>query len=198
MEELPNSSWNRWSQSEKNFILMTLCGIRLCMVTRKFLHSSLSMNFCDIVAFLLVRCISSLWDDDDEFCHMMHVNCGFLWIRMLDLISVNLVISWLVPGCSPWWLPNPGWIQDAADKQVADYCRGGLCICNGSSLKLVTNTNHWVTSFSWNTRYKLANKVTGTIKARYQYWLVGPTMWPVRWDIRNVGSPHVSLILISQ
>jgi hypothetical protein len=61
----------------------------------------LSMNFCDIVAFLLVRCISSLWDDDAEFCHMMHVNCGFLWIWMLDLISMNLVISWLVPGCSP-------------------------------------------------------------------------------------------------
>jgi hypothetical protein len=35
------------------------------------LHSSLSMNFSDIVAFLLV------WDDDAEFCHMMHVNCGF-------------------------------------------------------------------------------------------------------------------------
>jgi hypothetical protein len=30
------------------------------------LHSSLSMIFCDIVAFLL--------DDDAEFCHMMHVN----------------------------------------------------------------------------------------------------------------------------
>jgi hypothetical protein len=58
-------------------MLMKLCGITLCMVTRKFLDSSLSMNFCDIVAFLLVRCISSL-DDDAEFCHMMHVNCGFL------------------------------------------------------------------------------------------------------------------------
>jgi hypothetical protein len=22
--------------------------------------------------------------------------------------------SWLVPGCSPWSLPNPGWFQDAA------------------------------------------------------------------------------------
>jgi hypothetical protein len=112
-------------------MLMTLCGLRLCMVTRKFLHSSLSMNFCDIVAFLIVRCISSLWDDDAEFCHMMHVNCGFLWIWMLDLISVNLVIAWMVPGCSPWWLPNPGWIQDAAGKPATSYCRGGLRICNG-------------------------------------------------------------------
>jgi hypothetical protein len=75
--------------------------------------------------FLLV------WDDDAAFCHMMHVNCGFLWIWMLDLISVNLVISWLVPGCSPRWLPNPGWIQDAAGKQVVGYCRGGLRICHG-------------------------------------------------------------------
>jgi hypothetical protein len=57
-------------------MLMTLCGLRLCMVTRKFfafllvhefLHSFLSMNFCDIVAFLLVRCISSL-------CEMMMLN----------------------------------------------------------------------------------------------------------------------------
>jgi hypothetical protein len=30
---------------------------------------------------------------------------------MLDRISVNLVISWLVPECSPRWLPNPGWIR---------------------------------------------------------------------------------------
>jgi hypothetical protein len=95
------------------------------------LHSSLSMNFCNIVAFLLVRCISSLWDDDAEFCHMMYVNCGFLWIWMPNLISVNLVISWLVPGCSPWWLPNPGRIQDAADNHAAGYCRGGIRICNG-------------------------------------------------------------------
>jgi hypothetical protein len=55
------------------------------MVARKFLHSSLSMNFCDIIAFLLVRCISSLLDDDAKFCHIMHVNyvdfCEFgCWI----------------------------------------------------------------------------------------------------------------------
>jgi hypothetical protein len=68
------------------------------------------------------------WDDDAEFCHMMHVNCEFVWIWMLDLIFVNLVISWLVPGCSPWWLPNPGCIQDAAGKQTAGYYRGGLRI----------------------------------------------------------------------
>jgi hypothetical protein len=98
---------------------------------RNFFYSSLSMDFCDIVAFLLVRCISSLWDDDAEFCHMMHVNCRFLWIWMLDLISANLVISWLVLGCSPWWLPNPGWIQDADGKQAASYYRGVLLICNG-------------------------------------------------------------------
>jgi hypothetical protein len=69
----------------------------------------LSMNCFDIVAFLLGRCISSL-------CEMMMLNfviwcmwiVDFLWIWMLDLISVNLVISWLVPGCNPWWLPNPG------------------------------------------------------------------------------------------
>jgi hypothetical protein len=158
----------------------------------------LFMNFFDIVALLLVRCISSLWDDDAEFFHMMHVDFGILWIWMLDLISVNLVISWLVPGCSPWWLPNPGWIQDAAGKQAAGYCRGGLRICNERSLKLVTNTDHWVMGFNWNTRYKHANKVTGTVKARYQYWPVGPTTWPVRWDIGDAGSPHASLILISQ
>jgi hypothetical protein len=138
-----------------------LCGLRLYMVNRKFLHSSLSMNFCDIAAYLLVRCSSSLWDDDAEFCHMMHVNCGFLWIWVLDLIYVNSVISWLVPGCSSGWLPNPGWIQDAAGKQAAGYCRDGQCICNGRYLKLITSTYHWVIGFNWNTRYKHANKVSG-------------------------------------
>jgi hypothetical protein len=122
VKELPHSSWNRWSQPEEKFMLMKLCGLRLCMVTRKFLHSSLSMNFCDIVAFLLVRWWC--WILSYDACEL----CGFLWIWMLDLISVNLVISWLVPRCSPWWLPNPGWFQDAAGKQAADYCRGGLCI----------------------------------------------------------------------
>jgi hypothetical protein len=136
MKDLPHYSWYRWSKLEENFMLMKLCGLRLCMVTRKFLHSSLSMNFCDIVAFHLVRCISSLWDDDVEFCHMMHVNCGFLWIWMLDLITVNLV-----PGCNPWWLPNPGWFLDAAGKQAVGYCRGGLRIYNGCSLKLISNTD---------------------------------------------------------
>jgi hypothetical protein len=34
-------------------MLMKLCGLKLCMVTRKYWHSSLSMNFCDIVAFPL-------------------------------------------------------------------------------------------------------------------------------------------------
>jgi hypothetical protein len=51
-------------------MLMKLCGLRLCLVTRKFLHSSLSMNFCiphcplifDIVALLIGRCISSLYE----------------------------------------------------------------------------------------------------------------------------------------
>jgi hypothetical protein len=55
-------------------MLTKLCGLRLNMVTRKFLHSCLSMNFCDIFAFLLVTCISSLLDNDAEFCHMIHVN----------------------------------------------------------------------------------------------------------------------------
>jgi hypothetical protein len=114
-----------------NFCIPPCPWIFAFILVHEFLHSFLSMNFCDIVAFLLVKCISSLWDDDAEFCHMMHVNCEFLSIWMLDLISVNLVISWLVPGCSPWWLSNPRWIQDAAGKQAAGYCRGGLRICNG-------------------------------------------------------------------
>jgi hypothetical protein len=72
--------------------------------------------------FLLVRWWC--WILSYDVCEL----CKFLWIWMLDLISVNLVISWLVPGCSPWWLPNPGWLQDAAGKQEVGYCRGGLRI----------------------------------------------------------------------
>jgi hypothetical protein len=57
--------------------------------------------------FLLVQ------DDDAEFCHTMHVKCGFLLIWMLDLISefshilagsrmqpLMAAKSWLDPGCS--------------------------------------------------------------------------------------------------
>jgi hypothetical protein len=93
------------------------------------------------------------------------------------LLVVVDAISWLVPGCSPWWLPNPGWFQDAAGKRVG-YCRGGLHICNGHKLKLVTNTNQWVTGFIRNNRYKHAHNVTGSVKARYQSWPVGPGTWP--------------------
>jgi hypothetical protein len=71
---------------------------------------------------------SSLWDAFPHYEIMMLnfvIWCmwivGFLWIWMLDLISVNLVISWLVIGCNPWWLPNPDWLQDAAGKQAAGY-----------------------------------------------------------------------------
>jgi hypothetical protein len=51
--ELPHSSWNRSLQSTKNFMLMKLCGLILYMVNRKFLHFSLSHEFCDIVVKLV-------------------------------------------------------------------------------------------------------------------------------------------------
>jgi hypothetical protein len=38
--------------------------------------------------------------------------------------------SWLVPECSPQWLPNPSWFQDATGNQE-DYYGGGRRICNG-------------------------------------------------------------------
>jgi hypothetical protein len=53
------------------------------MVLRKFLHSSLSHEFCDIVVKLVnygydivvkIVMLLYLWDDDAEFCDMMHVN----------------------------------------------------------------------------------------------------------------------------
>jgi hypothetical protein len=92
--ELPHSSWNRWSQSEENFMLMKLCGLIIYMVLRKCLHSSLTHEFCDIVVKLVnYGCdivikpvmLLYLWDDDAEFFHMMHVNyvdfCEFeCWI----------------------------------------------------------------------------------------------------------------------
>jgi hypothetical protein len=62
-------------------MLMKLCGLRLNMVTRKFLHSSLTMNFCDIVAILLVRCIPP--------CEMMMLNF-VTWCMWIMWISVNL------------------------------------------------------------------------------------------------------------
>jgi hypothetical protein len=110
------------------------------------------------------------------------------------LLVVVDAISWLVPGCSPWWLPNPGWFQDAAGKRVG-YCRGGLHICNGHKLKLVTNTNQWVTGFIRNNRYKHAHNVTGSVKARYQSWPVGPRTWPVHRDIGDAGWKQASPLI---
>jgi hypothetical protein len=46
------------------------------------------------------------------------------------LLAVVTTKSWLVPGCSPWWLPNPGWFQDPAGNQ-AGYCSCGHRVCNG-------------------------------------------------------------------
>jgi hypothetical protein len=100
------------------------------------------------------------------------------------LLDVVAAISWLVLGCSPWWLPNLCWFQDAAGKRAV-YCRGGLCICNGCKLNLVTNTDQWVTSFIRKARYKNAHNVTGSAKARYQSWPVGPRTWLIHRDIRD-------------
>jgi hypothetical protein len=50
--------------------------------------------------------------------------------RKMHILAVVAAISWLVPGCSPWWLPNPGWFQDDAGNR-AGYCRDGRLICNG-------------------------------------------------------------------
>jgi hypothetical protein len=51
--ELPHSFWNKCSQSEENFMLMKLCGLILYVVLRKFLHSTLFHEFCDILVKLV-------------------------------------------------------------------------------------------------------------------------------------------------
>jgi hypothetical protein len=58
--------------------------------------------------------------------------CQYLWCENVFVMSpcCGGYLSWLVPGCSPWWLPNPGWFQDAAGNRVG-YCRDGRRICNG-------------------------------------------------------------------
>jgi hypothetical protein len=121
--EFPHSSWNRWSQSEENFILIKLCGLILYMVLKKFLHSSLSLEFCDIVVKLVnyvVILLSSQWCFFT--CEMMMLNF-VIWCMWIMWISVNLDVgsnfcnfchiltgsrmqplmatkSWLVPRCS--------------------------------------------------------------------------------------------------
>jgi hypothetical protein len=61
--------------------------------------------------------------------------CLYLWCENVLVIfpyygGCHILASSRMVGCSPWWLPNPGWFQDVANKQ-AGYCRSGLCICNG-------------------------------------------------------------------
>jgi hypothetical protein len=46
--------------------------------------------------------------------------CQYLWCENVFVMSpyCGAAISWLVLGCSPWWLPNPGWFQDAAGNRA--------------------------------------------------------------------------------
>jgi hypothetical protein len=117
-----------------------------------------------------------------------------MWSCFAYILVVVAAISWLVPGCSPWWLPNPGWFQDAGGNR-AGYCRGGRRICNGRKLKLVTNTDQWVMGFIRKARYKNAHNVMGSVKARYQSWSVGPRTWPVHRDIGDAGWKQVSPLI---
>jgi hypothetical protein len=84
------------------------------LLVHEFLHSSLSTNFCDIVAFLLGRCISSLYemmmrilsydacelwisvnlDVRSNFCEFSHILSGS---RMQPPMAAK---SWLDPGCN--------------------------------------------------------------------------------------------------
>jgi hypothetical protein len=58
---------------------------------------------------------------------------------------------------------------------------------------------HRQQGFIRKARYKHAHNVTGSVKARYQSWLVGPRTWPVHRDIGDTGWNHVSpLIEIKQ
>jgi hypothetical protein len=131
VKELPNSSckgdhswrkilcWWHCVGSDCVWWLGNFC-IPLCpwifafLLVHEFLQSSLSMNFCDIVAFLLVRCISSLcemmmlnlsydlcesWisvnlDTGSNCCEFSHILAGS---RMQPLMAAK---SWLDPGCS--------------------------------------------------------------------------------------------------
>jgi hypothetical protein len=52
--------------------------------------------------------------------------------------------------------------------------------------------------FIQNTRYKYANNVTGSVKARYQYWPVGPSTWLIRRDRGDAGWQHSSPLVERQ
>jgi hypothetical protein len=62
-----------------------------------------------------------------------------LWC-LLDVVAAK---SWLVPGCSPWWLPNPGWFHDPAGNR-AGYCSCGRRICKRALIK--ARYKHWSVS----------------------------------------------------
>jgi hypothetical protein len=52
--------------------------------------------------------------------------------------------------------------------------------------------------FIQNTRYKYANNVTGSVKARYQYWPVDPSTWLIRRDRGDAGWQHSSPLVERQ
>jgi hypothetical protein len=71
------------------------------------------------------------------------------------LLAVVAAISWLVQRCSLWWLPNPGWFQDAAP--------GDCQILAGSRMFPATGqVTVGVATVS----------IMGIIKARYKHWSV--------------------------
>jgi hypothetical protein len=65
--------------------------------------------------FLLVRWWC--WILSYDACEL----CGFLWIWKLDLISVNLIISWLVPAVGPE--PERGFLplKSKCDSTITSY-----------------------------------------------------------------------------
>jgi hypothetical protein len=52
-----------------------------------------------------------------------------------------------------------------------------------------------VTGFIRKARYKNAHNITGSVKARYQSWPVGPRTWPVHRDIGGAGWKQASPLI---
>jgi hypothetical protein len=91
---------------------------------RLFSHDSIqtSPDENNLKLDVILASLSIMWSCFANICDVRMC----LWC----LLAVVAAISWLVPRCSPWWLPNSRWFQDAVGNQ-AGYYRDGRRICNG-------------------------------------------------------------------
>jgi hypothetical protein len=106
-----------------------------------------------------------------------------------------------------WWLPYPGWFQDAAPDGCQILVGSRMQPASGQVIIGVTyvsvtvlikaHCKHWLVSNGLHSESPLqtCQQCNGQCKARYQSWPMGSKTWPVHRDIGDAGWKHVSPLI---